>query len=162
MGDLNGRTNIVNDFVVDESDKHSPINNPIYRKDIPLSRNNQDLKPVDQQGKIIIEFCKSASYTILNGRTQGDMSGKYTRYPKKMGEMPSVIDYSICGSNVIDQVHSFSVLPFTGMSDHCCISTCVRVNIADEMDVEDDNENVHPINVKYTYDKRHKKGLKTT
>ena len=60
---------MVEDFVRDKHDKHSPINNSIYKKDIPLSRNNQDLKPVDQQGKIIIEFCKSASNTILNGRT---------------------------------------------------------------------------------------------
>ena len=69
--------------------------------------------------------------------------------------MPSVIDYSICGSNVIDQVHSFSVLPFTGISDHCCISTCITVNIGGEVKGEGNNERLHPINVRYTYDRKH-------
>ena len=157
MGDLNGRTNLADDFVRDEDDKHSPINNLIYKKDIQISRNNQDLKPVDQQGKFILEYCKNTSSKILNGRTPGDQTGQFTRYPTKKGDMPSVIDYSICGSKVIDKIQSFSVLAFSDLSDHCCISTSIRVNRVDGTIVEENNNKIHPRTVKYTFDKRYEK-----
>ena len=92
MGDFNGRTKTAQDFVNDTFDNHSPVNNPLYAKDEILDRENMDTKPVDEQGKKIIDFCKTTSCRILNGRTQGDMFGKFTRYPSNIREQPSVID----------------------------------------------------------------------
>ena len=163
MGDLNGRTKVADDFVRDSEDIYSPVNNQLYVKDEVISRLNMDKTSVDGQGKIILELCKSSSYRILNGRTQGDRLGKFTRYPSNIHENPSLIDYSLCSVGLLKQIHSFSVLPFTGLSDHCCISTCINVNIkaANSMEAlsDDDTATIHPIETKYTYDKNRKEAF---
>ena len=164
MGDLNGHTNETEDFVLDQNDNHSPVNNNLYHKDIYLSRNNQDKKVVNQHGKMIIDLCKIAQYRILNGRTPGDTLGRYTRYPGNMRETPSVIDYAICSTKLMEHIHSFSVLPYTGITDHCCISTNIKVNTVDQNSTvkahneisHAHNEIFHSIEVKYTYDKNQK------
>ena len=145
MGDLNGRTNIVDDFVRDADDKHSPINNPVYIKDNAMKRHNMDKKVVDEQGKKILGLCKQASYRILNGRTRGDLMGKFTRYPKTLRENPSVIDYCLCSVGMLTQIHSFSVLPFNGLSDHCCIATYINANITRDKEVPDPENIIHNI-----------------
>ena len=63
MGDLNGRTKTEEDFVRDDFDKHSPINEAYYQKDIPLYRlrSNRDSHPVDEQGRKIIDLCKTSA-----------------------------------------------------------------------------------------------------
>ena len=118
------------DFVVDQHDRHSPINNiPSYARDNPAKRRkNMDSHSIDEQGKMILNLCKTASLRILNGRTQGDMNGKYTRYPSNTKDNPSTIDYAICSDNMLTDIRSFSVLPFSGLSDHCCISLNLRAN----------------------------------
>ena len=129
MGDLNGRTGTDGDFVRDSDDKHSPIADiPFYTTDSQLTRNNRDTHAVDEQGKTILEICKANSLRILNGRTMGDEVGTFTRYPKRKFENPSVIDYTLCGEALLPSIFSFSVLPFTELSDHCCISTFIKIN----------------------------------
>ena len=129
MGDLNGRTKTEEDFVQDKDDEHSPINEiPMYIADSQLSRNNRDTNAVDGQGRAILDLCKSKSLRILNGRTNGDETGTFTRYPKRKFENPSVIDYTLCGEALIPSIFSFSVLPYTEISDHCCIATFLEIN----------------------------------
>lgn len=92
MGDLNGRTKIEEDFVRDSEDKHSPICNiPGYIADTEMIRKNRDDHTIDEQGKTILDICKSNSLRILNGRTKGDEFGTFTRYPKRINENPSTI-----------------------------------------------------------------------
>ena len=129
MGDLNGRTKRDEDFVRDGEDEHSPIADiPGYVTDGQLDRNNRDAHMPDEQGKVVLQICKTSSLRILNGRTKGDEFGTFTRYPKRKNENPSVIDYTLCGEGLLPIVHSFSVLPFTELSDHCCITTFIRTN----------------------------------
>ena len=155
IGDLNGRTKKGEDFVCDSQDKHSPINTPTYMKDTELERNNQDKHVVDQQGKLILDLCKVSNLKILNGRTFGDREGKFTRYPhNKPNEKPSVIDYALCGSTIIKEVFSFSVLPFTELSDHCCISVYLKINrVHDKGDEDRCDVKVNPNKVFCTFDK---------
>ena len=87
-----------------------------------------DKNPIDQQGKKILELCKYSSFRILNGRVRGDTSGKFTRYPLNTRDSPSLIDYALCTPSLMNDIYSFSVLPFTGLSDHCCISTSIMIN----------------------------------
>jgi hypothetical protein len=93
-----------------------------------------------KQGKKILELCKYSSYRILNGRIKGDKTGKFTRYPRNLQDVPSVIDYALCGATLMTRIHSFSVLPFTGLSDHCCISVCIRTSYCDK---ENELETTH-------------------
>ena len=153
MGDLNGRTKTEDDFVRDSEDKHSPICNiPCYTVDQQIKRNNRDSNTVDEHGKIILEICKSNSLRILNGRTKGDEFGTFTRYPKRADENPSVIDYTLCGESLMPLVHSFSVLPFTELSDHCCTSTFIKTNrnlLQDSTQGEVTKVNPNPPKIKF-------------
>ena len=158
IGDLNGRTKRDDDFVRDSADKHSPINVPFYTKDTGIERNNQDIHAIDAQGKLILDLCKSTSLRILNGRTNGDINGKSTRYPKRINERPSVIDYALCGEALLPKIFSFSVLPFTSLSDHCCISTNIRINNrkSNTEETPETTIKVNPDEPKLTYDNRRK------
>ena len=146
LGDLNGRTKNEDDFVIDQDDRHSPINEiPLYTRDKPIiSRKNMDSHPVDENGKMILSLCKSASLRILNGRTHGDINGKFTRYPSNTRNDPSTIDYALCSEDVIGDVRSFSVLPFSGLSDHCCISVNLNVNVREIEDTSLSNPEKTP------------------
>ena len=130
MGDLNGKTKKDEDFVQDNLDKHSPINILPYNKDpLPLKRQNMDEHATDEQGKVILNLCKNSALRILNGRIPGDDSGRYTRYPSRLENNPSTIDYAICSVALIENIKSFYVFTYTGLSDHCCISVTMKSNI---------------------------------
>ena len=129
IGDLNGRTNTAEDFVRDQDDKHCPVDIPIYTRDSFLKRNNKDPNAIDQQGKLILDLCKSTGMRILNGRTFGDSEGNFTRFPlHKNTDKPSTIDYVLCGKSFLSDIISFTVLPFTDLSDHCCLGTSIKIN----------------------------------
>ena len=163
MGDLNGKTKNGEDFVRDEADKHSPINVPFYTKDNYLKRENMDDHPIDAEGKIILDLCKSTGLRILNGRTLGDINGQFTRYStRNTGDKPSVIDYALCSNPLRNEVINFTVLPFTGQSDHCCISLKIKTNtITRNLPLDRTNKQNIKVNkpikkTKYTYDKNRK------
>ena len=153
MGELNGRTQKGDDFVRDNFDKYSPINDvPAYTKDEATERKNQDTHKIDEQGKLILDLCKSHSLRILNGRTSGDTQGRFTRYPKRIDNNPSVIDYSLCGEAILPEIFSFAVLPFTELSDHCCTSTNIRINAPHPDTTCEPHFKVNPNKMKLTYD----------
>ena len=125
-----------------------------------MNRNNRDDHVIDSQGKLILALCKTSSLRILNGRTAGDTTGKFTRYPSNLCDKPSVIDYALCSVPLLEDVITFSVLPFSGLSDHCCIALKIRANvkICNQPSIGDQKEEVNKItdNYKYTYDKKRK------
>ena len=128
-GDFNAKTNSLLDFVNDVNDQHSPINNNLlYDKSIPIGRQNCDPHPVDDWGKAFLELCKSTNLKILNGRTQGDRAGNFTRWPNALRESPSTLDYALGDSNAIKDVMCFQVLDTLGVSDHCCTRLRYKVD----------------------------------
>ena len=144
MGDLNGRTNTSLEQIEDGQDNHSPINDiTSYTRHLPLgARNNMDTAPIDKQGKYIVSKCKSLGLRILNGRTKGDRTGAFTRFPLQRNEKPSVIDYGLCSHDLADKVTSFRVQPFDGTSDHCCISTSITTSFHDSVGGPDSGESL--------------------
>ena len=85
------------------------------------------------------------------------MDGKFTRYPKRTNVNPSVIDYALCGEALLPQYFSFSVLPFTELSDHCCISTNIRINIPKKSNTDETPDiRINPVEPKLTYEKARK------
>ena len=158
MGDLNGRTQVAEDFVRDALDEHSPINLPFYIRDSVLKRENSDTHTIDKQGKIILDLCKTHSMRILNGRLKGDMTGTFTRYPKNQRENPSVIDYALCGESLLPNISSFTVLPFTELSDHCCIAMNIKICIPPSPGIRETPKvklNPNPTRLTYQKDKKH-------
>ena len=108
MGDLNGRTATEADYIQEEYEAHSPLQDIThYQLDTPLSRNNMDSQTTDARGKMILNICKNLQVRILNGRTAGDRWGVPTRYPVHKKEKPSVIDYGMCSGNILPRLNSF-------------------------------------------------------
>ena len=79
----------------------------------PKSRENFD-SSVNNHGKCLIELCKTCNLRILNGRTLGDSFGKPTFHGKNGS---SVVDYIICGGDLIQNTEHFTVKPPTYLSD---------------------------------------------
>ena len=137
MGDLNGKTKTAPDYVLDATDKHSPINDiDQYITDTPVPRRSMDEKSPDTQGKRILELCQSNGLRILNGRTAGDRWGLLTRYPLSSRESPSLLDYAICSTTHTKRIESFQVYPISDLSDHCCISCKLTTNEQQQREVE--------------------------
>ena len=153
FGDLNGKTGITDDFLMDADDKHSPINDiEGYQVDtLPPKRKNMDTKKVDKQGRKILELCQSHRLRILNGRTDGDRWGHLTRYPASTRETPSTLDYGLCNSKLIKLVRTFYVNPITDLSDHCCISCKVTTSRTDESMVDERHNLVTKVQKEYKF-----------
>ena len=91
FGDFNARTKIqCENITSDKFDKEMGIQNNI---NTPLpSRNSEDLKIVNKRGKDFLDICRINDLCIANGRTLGDLFGKYTCHQKKGS---SVVDYHV-------------------------------------------------------------------
>ena len=166
FGDLNGKTGVEDDFVRDNLDNHSPVaDNPCYIRDSPTERKNIDPHPVDQQGKRILETCKNMSLRILNGRVKGDENGNFTRYPKHSGESPSTIDYALCSTDTLQDVSKFYILPFNGLSDHCCVQLNLLINSkpsTNELTTENPDPGLlNPLLMRLKYDPEKRDEFKT-
>ena len=135
-GDLNSHSGTVRDYVEIEdftpehlnfdSDSQEHLNNIIWLQNngINLNRENQDQKRIDAQGKQLIEFCKTNSMFICNGRLDTDPTGKATT------SQGSLIDYVLASPIIICKIKQFSVHNFDGIfSDkHCRVSWNLMCN----------------------------------
>ena len=127
MGDFNARKGKLLDSSVDS-------NNDFHLTDISeiadisvgaqafVKMHSLD-QTVNKYGRCLVNLCNSNDLSILNGRTRGDMLGKFTCY-KSNGS--SVIDYAIVSSDLMKQVTYFSVLPLSVYSCHCPISFALK------------------------------------
>ena len=76
LGDLNARTEKLNDFIIPD-DKNFEDSVGLENYIIPEKRNNCD-NLVNNHGKTILDICKSHDLHILNGRIRGDSMGNFT------------------------------------------------------------------------------------
>lgn len=124
-GDFNARTGNQLDYIAGDNSRYIPVDDK-YIEDIGIPfRRSQDLK-IDDRGKRLLDLCISARLRILNGRTLGDINGKFTCH-RPVGS--SVIDYFIISEELLTDVLYFHVHPFKGtLSDcHCKISTTIML-----------------------------------
>ena len=119
------------DFIEgDIMDDHVPLPDDVYQPDIPISRNTMEMRNLNQNGKLLLDICKSIPLRILNGRTSGDLMGRFTRYPIYYGQnetnpLPSVIDYALGNHDILRKIKYFSISDLTRYSDHCIIKLSV-------------------------------------
>ena len=127
-GDLNAKTGTLSDSLYELMDDYSPVNDIVdYSFDRTSdTRQNSDKHPVDKQGEIVLGICKNHKMRILNGRTRGDRTGKFTRYPLSLRETRSTLDYMIADTELLDKVKYFTVLQHLGLSDHECLSLSLK------------------------------------
>ena len=117
-------------IVNDGLDNHIPLPNGIYCPDTPLTRNTMELRELNQNGKSLIELCKSTSVRIVNGRVIWDNCGKFTRFPiyESANYQPSVLDYALSDTVLLPKIKFFSVSDLTRFSDHCSIMPSIQTN----------------------------------
>ena len=113
QGDLNARIGAEKEYVQhDKYDETLGIENLTNQH----PRNSQD-QVVKTKGKELLDTCKMYDYLIMNGRTIGDLFGKYTSH---QWNGSSVVDYFIAPNTFSKRITHFKVgqyLPW--LSDHC-------------------------------------------
>ena len=108
-GDLNARIGNERDFILDDGTPHIPIDIGSYRVDATAAdRFSYDIV-VDTRGKDILELCISNQLRVLNGRTFGDSTGKYTCFNYAGC---SVVDFFILSERLLEDILCMSVSDF--------------------------------------------------
>ena len=124
FGDFNARTktlfeNIVHDKMDDQLGVQTVI------KTIPPSRNSEDQKLVNNRGHEFLDLCRANDLSIANGRTIGDLYGKYTCHQKRGS---SVVDYLIAPHKALGNISHFKVGEFRPLlSDHSPIMATIQL-----------------------------------
>lgn len=121
MGDFNARLGTLQDYVIDDSDKHLALP-PDYCPDSQKHRRNVDTK-VNSHGKNLISMCMATQLRILNGRTPGDTLGNFT-YHDPRGS--SAIDYFLCCESFRSRIWGVQIHSLTYLSRHCQISCFLK------------------------------------
>ena len=92
---------------------------------LPIPRVSED-KFTNQNGNLLIDFCKESGLRILNGRVGLDGSvGKYT-FVGTLGN--SVVDYVLASHSLFKLCHSFEVKQPNILSDHCAVEFSIITN----------------------------------
>ena len=122
IGDFNSRTKLFEDILQTENEVDEYIPRVLI-SDIKRKRANQDKKG-NKYGKKLTDLCLTSKLYIANGRTLGDLNGKFTCFEKNG---TSTVDYAIISENLNAFIHSFSITdPFLG-SDHCILKLTVSL-----------------------------------
>ena len=126
MGDLNGRTGVLPDFIENDSDSHLPLSED-YNIDHNLKPRTSQDRHIDDRGKHILEICIAAQLRILNGRKLGDTLGYFTSHNYNGS---AVVDYVICSSALLNRIPYFKIHRFNGtISDHCMVSFALNAKV---------------------------------
>lgn len=124
--DTNARTGELNETIDISADENFiPIPSDLDGNHTISSRNSKD-KISCARGKELIELCTTCDLLLLNGRTIGDMFGRYTSFQPNGN---SVIDYCIVSDRLFTDVFYFSVSePTLYLSDHSKFSVLLHAN----------------------------------
>ena len=121
LGDFNGRTSTLNDFVSKDGNNYT---NDLSDDSLqPKNRLNFD-NTINNHGLQLINICKNTDMRILNGRTKGDSLGRPTFHGNNG---ISTVDYIICDQETFQNVYYFVVKPPTYLSDHSQIVTWIDI-----------------------------------
>ena len=148
LGDFNGRTGVLDDFMNESHSNEDVMPLPInYISDVYLPRNNLDIK-VTTNGRSLINICKTSGLRILNGRFPGDFLGHFTCITPRGN---SVIDYMIASEDLLRRTVSFSVGLHTEFSEHCPIFASFSFNIQTEEVLCNEDGDLFPHKARYIW-----------
>ena len=148
-GDFNARlgntADHVKDIVSNDPDEYT-VNSTYYRRpddddtDMALrTRVNQD-KKTNAQGNDLRDLCISTGLCVLNGRTIGDLTGKYT-YIGPQG--CSTVDYALASREFRNNIlSSLTVDDLNIFSDHRPINVSLSTNKINKKEVEEEFTNL--------------------
>ena len=131
-GDFNARTGTENDFITNDYCNFVPGDS--FPLPTVVSPRKSFDNHINEQGKHLLEICKSLDLRILNGRCKGDSFGKITFHGN---QGISTVDYIIVSHEILNIFQNFVVRQPTPFSDHCQLISWIKVNTPL---VYDDNE----------------------
>ncbi len=92
-----------------------------------MPRSSLDRNVLNQNGNLLLDFCKQSSMRIVNGRCGDDIGvGNYTCTTSR-GQ--SLVDYFIVSPKLIHSIASFNVGEPNILSDHSILSLILNSNI---------------------------------
>ena len=119
-GDFNSRTSVYPDYIVNDEFDHMSVLPDEYIFDTQMPRFSQDEGHVNNNGLLLLDFCKQTGLRIMNGRVGNDSgTGRYTFVGHRGC---SVVDYGICSQNLFNFIKEFEVQEPNILSDHCLIN----------------------------------------
>ena len=122
-GDFNARTGTVTDYIAHDSDSnHYPLPDN-YNCELTSKRTSMD-NTVNKYGRKLASICLDNNMHILNGRTLGDLRGKYTCHT---AQGSSIVDYFLCSQHISPDIITMTVNDLTPLSDHCPIDLNIYV-----------------------------------
>ena len=95
LGDFNARTNNLPDVFRGEKEEEY-MDQVDFFSNIDTTRTNQD-STINKYGRLLTEYCIASRSYITNGRTVGDLQGKYTCHEANGS---STVDYAIVNENL--------------------------------------------------------------
>ena len=127
-GDFNARTGTLTDFIQIDS-QQKPYDLPHdYLYDNVHQRCSMD-KLIQKNGRRIIDICIDNNLHILNGRTLGDLQGKFTCFHP---QGCSVVDYFWCSQYILKDIYHMKVNNLTEYSDHCPVEIEIYIPMIED------------------------------
>ena len=121
-GDFNARTSELHDYLQNfDGDQFMDID--CVDAVIPPTRINMD-ENVNTYGREFLKFCQSTNLLILNGRSPGDLNGRFTCH-RPSGS--SVVDYVLVSPCLLSYIQYFNVCPPSWYSDHSLINLRITI-----------------------------------
>jgi exonuclease III len=148
-GDLNARTGLMKDFIDLDDDQYNDL--PIgYTIDNPNPRASADRDTTNVAGRQLVDLCIAHQCYIMNGRTVGDFTGRFT-YHSPGGS--SVVDYFIASKSLLPMVKCLRVGNLCINSDHCPISVEIQANVyvAQTKNINNPTRGMKPLPEKYKW-----------
>ena len=137
MGDLNARTGIADDFLVNSKYDNCQPDDELEM--LTLSSLNIQVKRVSVDNRLL-ELCKSANMYIVNGRFDNDsLQGKATC------DNVSVVDYVICSQSTFSYIDNFIVQYYDPMLSDIYCAVMAEHNISRDNDGVIDQNSVNKV-----------------
>ena len=123
QGDFNARSGNENDYL--PNDKYDGIFG-IENHEDPPHRNSEDRK-ICERGSLLIDLCRSYDFRIANGRTLGDIFGKFT---SMQWNGSAVVDYVITPAFSLQKIVELKIGEYyPWLSDHCPITYKLKTQL---------------------------------
>ena len=147
-GDFNARVSTDPDFIANDDNTFLPLYSSYTIDSQIKNRHNMDPK-LDNRGKELLDMCVANQLRILNGRTFGDMFGKYTCFTPNGC---STVDYVLASENILNQILYFNISDFLPtLSDcHCLLQWSMSARFSFKSDNTKDTC-LHPVSPNYIW-----------
>ena len=90
-----------------------------------IPRNSKDMKIINRRGNDLLDICRINDLCVVNGRTLGDLFGRFTCHQKNGSR---VVDYLITLYRSINNIINFAVGNFyPKLPDHCPIVASIHL-----------------------------------